>query len=574
MNCLKCGFENPDGAKFCNCCGAELEDRVISEEQLDDQQPEEMYDAVPAEQESAFQLNMEGNQPEKRRSPVGIILAAVGVLLVAAVLVMLLVPACRAFVVRTFQSPEKLMYNVYSEAVSGAMENVDTAALEQKASSKTDTHLLLGDQVVSLAASMLYSQPEDLKALSDISVSCVINTQEDAQMMDLTLLLSGTEIVSAEQYTDQKNGKMYIVLPELNQQALMIDTSDIYDAETIKQLDELAQMNVDKKLLETLALRYMKQYFDAFESVEKTSKTVQLQGVTQKVTVLEATITERAQYEVLIAIFEALKTDQDAKQLIESLTPLLGENGYEDFLESLDSGISNAKSRLEDLTYDNEYQIKTYLNGRNSIVGFALTYLEAEKTTEAISYIHIMDGKQLAQKIVIGNDYVVEGSGSFADGLNANYTCWYQGKAQMDIKAEGISKNQYGFNGKITFIPSKDTVSEILDGLGLDSTIVQAGNLLDFSVEVTLDSSETAKNTQVSLMAGSSLLIGVTHKSEPHQSEAFTLPNNYVSIEDEEEMEIWAEGVQTEGVEKILENLEKAGLSKLLLEFATLLMNS
>ena len=332
MNCLKCGFENPDGAKFCNCCGVELENRVISEEQLNDRQPEEMYDAVPAEQESAFQLNMEGNQPEKRRSPVGIILAAVGVLLVAAVLVMLLVPACRAFVVRTFQSPEKLMYNVYSEAVSGAMENVDTAALEQKASSKTDTHLLLGDQVVSLAASMLYSQPEDLKALSDISVSCVINTQEDAQMMDLTLLLSGTEIVSAEQYTDQKNGKMYIVLPELNQQALMIDTSDIYDAETIKQLDELAQMNVDKKLLETLALRYMKQYFDAFESVEKTSKTVQLQGVTQKVTVLEATITERAQYEVLIAIFEALKTDQDAKQLIESLTPLLGENGYEDFL--------------------------------------------------------------------------------------------------------------------------------------------------------------------------------------------------------------------------------------------------
>ena len=153
MNCLKCGFENPDGAKFCNCCGVELENRVISEEQLNDRQPEEMYDAVPAEQESAFQLNMEGNQPEKRRSPVGIILAAVGVLLVAAVLVMLLVPACRAFVVRTFQSPEKLMYNVYSEAVSGAMENVDTAALEQKASSKTDTHLLLGDQVVSLAAS-------------------------------------------------------------------------------------------------------------------------------------------------------------------------------------------------------------------------------------------------------------------------------------------------------------------------------------------------------------------------------------------------------------------------------------
>lgn len=560
MTCYKCGTDNPDGINVCCRCGAEMECRAIDEQQLDD-----------AQQVSAFSLNIEGEQPEKKRKPVGIILAIVGVLLVAAVLAALLIPACRAFFVRTFQSPEKLMYTVYSDAVESAVDSANVNAGEKDSfASKTDTHILLGDQVISMAASMLYSQPEDLEALSDIGISCTVDSRDELTRMLLTLSLSGTDIAGAEQYFDGNTGELYIALPDLQEQALLIN--DMLNSEDMETLEEFSNLKVDKQLLKTLTLRYMKQYFDAFETVNKASETVQLQGISQKLTVLDAKITDRAQTQVMIEILNAMKVDQDVKQFVESFASIAGDGCYEDFLESLDSAVSDMEDRLEDLSGENVFEIRTYLNGKNEIVGFAVCQQEAEQSTDEISLITVMDGRQAAQRIVLGDDLTVEGSGGYAEGLSMVYTGWYQDKEIMEVKVENLSRDAYGYSGKLTFIPAKEVVSGILEEMDMDSSIAQAVNLLDFSVELTLDSGENGKKTGISLMAGSSMLVGLTHESQPHQSESFALPENYISVDDVEGLSAWTESLQTEGLEKIMERLEEAGLSNLLLTFAAMMM--
>lgn len=572
MICLKCGFENPDGVNFCSCCGAEITNQPIDEKQLCDEQPEEMMGTVLPEEENAFQLNLEGMKPEKKRTPLAIIFALVGVVLAAA-LVFMLVPACRAFFVRTFRSPDKLLYTVYRDAAEGAIDNMDDIAFEQNDGAvKTDTHLLLGDQIISLAASSLYSQPEDLQALSDIGISCVSSSQNDLKKMLFTLSLSGTEIIDAEYYEDRNNLKHYVVIPELQEQAILIDTGDAFDAEDQKMLEEFYQYDVDEELLRTLTLRYMQIYFDGFESVEKSNKTLQLQGVSQKVTALEACMTEKALYQVMVNIFEAMKTDPEVKQFVESLVPFMGDSSYEDFIEMLDELITDLNSKLADGSFEYEFIVKTYINSRNDIVGAGLTYIEQEETKEAFSYITVRDGRQLAHKIVIAEDWVVEGSGIYDEGYTANFNSWYQGKEVLEVKVDGFVKNEQGFAGKLTFIPTKDTVSGILNEMGMSDMLAQAANLMDVSVEVILDSKETGSTTKVSLMAGSSMLLGVTYSSEPCQSEAITLPESYVSIDDEEAGSAWAEGIRMEGVEKIMERLEEAGLSELLTAFASLMM--
>ena len=295
MICLKCGFENPDGANFCNCCGAEMNQPTIDEQQLNAAYPEETMDETSVEQGSAFQLNTEGFQPEKKRISGGIIVALVGVVFAAAVLALALVPTCRAFFIRTFRSPEKLLYTAYSEYVEEAVDNAeDILDQENDGAVKTDTHLLLGDQVISIAATMLYSQPENLEALSDIGISCINNKQDDLSMTQVTLSLSDTDIVDAQCYVDKMNGKLYIAFPGIQEQAILIDTGAGMDENYRTMIEDLSNLEVDEEHLELLLLRYMKVYFDAFESVDKSSKTLQLQGISQKVTVLDSVLTEKA----------------------------------------------------------------------------------------------------------------------------------------------------------------------------------------------------------------------------------------------------------------------------------------
>ena len=571
MICLKCGFENPDGAIFCNCCGAEMNRQPIDEQLLCDEQPEEIMDAASEEQESAFQLNMAGVQPKK--SSIGIILAILGVVLAGAVLAMMLIPACKAFVIRTFRSPDKLLYTVYSDHAEDALADMDEISFGQEDSAvKTDAHILLGDQVISLAATAMYAQPEDLQALSDIGISCVSDSQDNLKKMLLTLSLSGTDIVDAEYYADQANAKAYIAFPQLQEQAILIDAGEAMGEDFDIMIQNLSEYDLDEELLKTLIRRYMKIYFEGFESVEKSSKTLQLQGVSQKVTVLEAVMTEKALYQVMVEILETMKTDAEMKQLVESLEPFMEDSGYEDFLEMLDEMISDLNSEIEDISFDNEYIVKTYINGRNSIVGAGLTYMEGEDTTEAFSYITLKDGRNLAHKVVGDEDLVIEGSGTYDKEYTGNFSIWYQGNEVMAVKAEGLVRNEQGLAGKITLIPTKDTISGILENMGLDSAMVQAANLMDISVEVIYGSGENGDTTKISLMAGSSMLVGVTYSAEPCQSEPITLPENYISVEDTENMSLWTENMWTAGAEKIMDNLEEAGLSEVLLAFAAMMV--
>lgn len=565
MFCKKCGSEIADGAMFCCHCG-EAQSAPVSQEQPAVEAVEENY-ATPAENENAFDLNVEGEEPvgkERRRIPVAAILVAAGVLVLALAVILLMLPAGRGFVTRTFQSPEKLMYTAYADAVEKAVEQSGTVSAgwdKKDPSAKLDAHLLLGDQVLSLIAGAMEAQPEDFEALSDIGLSCTLDSQDNLKKLSYALSLSETDILTAQQYLDMENNQMFISIPDLHEQALMVKLGEGLTDEDLTQMQALTELDMDRDMMKKLLLRYMEQYFEAFENVEKDSQTFQLQGVSQKLFVLETSISEKTQYEAFMKILEALKTDEDMKRLVESCASVLGEDCYQEFLEAVDDAISDTQFEIDHLSDDSEYIIKTYLNNKNEIVGFALSYQEAEELTEAISYISLRDGKDIANKLMVDEDLVMEGSLTYDEGFNGSYIVWFEDVEILEVKVEGLDKKTDGLTGKIRILPSKKSIENILGAIGLEGSAASLTSFLDFSLDVTMGVHETGKSLDISLMAGNSLLVGLNTTVQNRTSDEITLPESYANVNDEEQMEQWANGLKIDGLTNILSRLDEAGLS-------------
>lgn len=568
MFCKKCGSEIADGAMFCGQCG-EPQGAPVPQEQPEEPVAETVTDnyAAPVENDNAFDLNVEGEQPakkERRRIPLAAILVAAGVLVLAVAVILLMLPAGRGFVERTIQSPEKLMYTAYSDAVEDAIDKSGTASADwekKDPAMKLDAHLLLGDQVLSLIAGAMEAQPEDFEALSDIGLSCTLDSQNDLKKLSYALSLSETDILTAQQYIDMKNNQMFISVPDLNEQALMMDMGEGLTEENLAQMQALTELDIDRDAMKTVLLRYMEQYFETFENVEKDSQTFQLQEVSQKLYVLETSISEKAQYEALMKILEALKTDEDVRRLVESCDSALGEDCYQEFLEAVDEAISDTQFEIDHLYDDNEYIIKTYLNNKNEIVGFALSYQEAEELTEAISYISLRDGKDIANKLVVGEDLVMEGSLTYDDGFNGGYIVWFENVEILEVKVEDLDKKADGLTGKIRILPSKKSIENIMGAMGMEGSAASLTSFLDFSVDITMGVHETGKSLDISLMAGSSLLVGLNTSVYNRTSDAITLPESYADVNNEEQLEQWVNGLQIDGLTTILTRLDEAGLS-------------
>lgn len=579
MFCKKCGSEIADGVMFCGQCG-EPQGTPVPQEQPEEPVAETVTDnyAAPVENDDAFDLNVEGEEPakkERRRIPLAAILVAAGVLVLAVAVILLMLPAGRGFVERTIQSPEKLMYTAYSDAVENAIDQSDTVSgawEKQDTSVKLDAHLLLGDQLLSLIASAMEAQPEDFEALSDIGLSCTLDSQDDLKKLSYALSLSKTDILTAQQYIDMENNQMFISIPDLNEQALMMDMGEGLTEEDMAQMQALTELDIDRDAMKTILLRYMEQYFEAFENVEKDSQTFQLQEVSQKLYVLEASISEKAQYEAIMKILEALKTDEDVKRLVESCASALGEDCYQEFLEAVDEAISDTQFEIDHLYDDNEYIIKTYLNNKNEIVGFALSYQEAEELTEAISCISLKDGKDIANKLVVGEDLVLEGALIYDDGFNGSYIVWFENVEILEVKVENLDKKADYLTGKIRILPSKKSIENIMGAMGLEGSAASLTSFLDFSVDITMGVHETGKSLDISLMAGNSLLLGLNTSVYDRTSDAITLPESYADVNSEEQMEQWANGLQIDGLTTIINRLDEAGLSDELMSVIYMLL--
>ncbi len=551
MLCMKCGWENPDGAKFCNNCAAPLapdDDSWTAEVNEEDLPSLNDMDEIAEDSIKDTPLQESYN---RKPLPRGIWIAALGILLVGALAITLMLPTVRGFFKRTFTAPDKLLSDVYS----GSTEHIFSTLDENRDSGsdksfQSDIHLLLGDRVMNLLA--LFTNAENIKGLSDIGMQVDVSVQDSLLQSDYTLTMGDSEILTAQQYVDRDNQEMWLALPQLHQQALYMDFADS---------ESFSVPELDYKKLEAVTQKYLQIFLSGFQNVEKTRKTVKLQELSQKMTVLEASIPHRAMNELSVQMLTAMKEDADILDIYAG--------DREEWIRLLDNRIAALQAEPEDI--DNTYILRTYLNKRNSIVGISLLSMANTQQTEIFSCITVQDGKKLAQKFVLDNDLVMVGSCAVEQTLTGNYQMYYKGEDVCSIALTDCVIKGAKHSGSLQIIPSKQAVENLLKDIEPDIALIGVSELIDFKLDVCWEKSDSDTACDISLMAGDAMLLGITWDAAQKEPDPVQIPENYVDANSEEALQQWISGMK---LEEFLSGFKQAGFPGLFLQDAESVLNT
>lgn len=560
MFCMQCGWENPDGARFCNHCGTALttataDSTWTADVAADDLPPLNDINELAGEDNVSITPTQEQHK-NKRSAPAPVWIVAFGILLASLIVFVLMFPTVSAFLKRSFTSPDKLLSHVYcssAENLFSQMEAQSDRTVTDNKSFQADVHLVSGDRMMDLLSGALSANVDSIHGLSDIGVQADVSIENNLLKAVYTVALGNADILTAQQYVDSENKEMWLTFPQLQEQALYIDFSRQPES------DILPALQLDSEKLESVTLKYLQMYLSGLQNVEKTKKTVKLQELTQKMTVLEATISHRALDELLIQMLSALKEDPDALELYTQLS-----SGNQDgWIQLLDNSIAVLQAELDDMDTDNTYISRTYLNKRNDIVGVSLFYVEGNRQAEALSYITVLDGRRAAQKFVFDNDLVVVGSCTAEKKLSGNYTMYYKNEEICSAELKNCVYKGDNRSGSLQIVPTNQAVKDILKAMELNSALVDTGDFMDFAVNICWESSDSGISYNVSLLAEKSMLFGITIDAAEKQPEHIQLPRNYVDAGNEEQFQQWIAQIPISSLDEIFNRIKQAGFPDL-----------
>ncbi len=583
MFCKNCGTQLPDDGKFCANCGASVEPEAV--------QPAEapVAEAPVAEAQPVFaqpQFEAPVAAPKKKKLWLIPVIAIVVALAVAAAL---LLGPLKGWWTKSFGSEEAyrdfVQENSTSASTSAISEAYGAILSALSGENKTETgaadvsmKLNVGDKVVTLLEDLTKSklgEKLEMDWLKNIELKLSANAKEDLQQIGAALNISDKEIAAADCILNMDKGKLFVAIVNLSDEYLEVDISDYLP--TADSTPVWMQMLEDPQLikalptekeLDALLNKYIAIVMDNFDDVEKTTETVKVGALSQKLTVLDTKIGGEDVADALEAVLKAAREDKQLESIIRKAVGYLetreefkddvdADEIYKEFVDAIDEALAD----LPDMDTEGDPIILTqYINGSHEVVGYGLT-VEGE---EVVRTVEIRDGSKLAYEMKIADAVEVVGEGTEKKGaVTADYTVSIQRVdydedfepvyekleimtvSLVDFKAEGET-----VNGKIRIAPSSKLMKEI----GLPSELSSVINLADAKLELNIASGKNVGSVEINILSGEDLLVGVAFTATEKKATAITEPANTCDLED---IEDWLEGLD---VEKLVKALDDAGL--------------
>ena len=551
MYCIKCGHPAEDGNVFCGKCGAKLQEPLV----------------ISEDEESERNSSQEKNAAAKKLKPM-LLIGAGAVVLVALVLIIMNFGAVKNWLLKSASSPEDLLLIAYKNYLSTAStplmdkyEEMLTAVEDANFKNQSTIILKPGKQALDMACNTIYAGEGDVSWLSEVRLDVDLSIRNELQESAFTVGLGGQDIVSLNSITDSSNQKMYITIPELNPQSLIIDTNQ-NSGIGYANMAELCEALPSRQMLEQLAARYMGILLGGFSNVEKYSETLTLDGISQNVTVLEAYIDHADLLDVSDTLLKQIKDDENIKQILDdlnpwyndlmeqSMTPYNGyfESGYEpvDLYEALIAAVEDALDELEDefdtADPDNYLCLYTYLDNSNKIIGINLLISDME---EPLSILTVSEDGRYASQILVGN-MQISGSGSVSDAFDGNFVLCVDNEKLFDIKAENVTQTA----GMISFELSEAAREMFSEEMGLS-------NADKIVFGICFEDNGNDEQYTISIIIDDEPLFELFISGKTQNSAEIILPENAVQSDDENVAINWLTGCD---FEKLFSNLSDAGL--------------
>lgn len=603
MFCGKCGNPLEDDSRFCCNCGAPVEgipaepaasveetpvaENAAPAEEVMDVQENVVEEAVQEGEQPEFMLNTEGEiaKPKKKISAIPFLICGIVVIAAVALLAFLNWSNFSGFFTRTFSSPEKLQTKVYEDVVANAFDKVTVSEDNKKGEQTFDPtnmgaegemRLTIDDQLLSL----IPANGMDMSWLSDIAIGFDSSVKDNLAKMGMSVILGDTKIASADMLMDQESMEYWISVPELNDKAIYMNYLDILEESGMamsaltdsEMIAELEKVMPSQDVIETIAKRYVGVLMSNFGDVEKSTETVKVSGVSQKLHVLKATMDEDDLLENAENLIKTLKKDKDIKEIILDIEEYAGEEGiYDSFIEALDEALETLDEEDMDLP-SFKLTLLTYLNDANDIVGITVKASSMGAKLEPLSWVRVEQGKKFASELVISagpESLVFEGKGEKAKTTNSKYTLSYNGDEILTVKVQDYVSDDTKTAGTLRITLSKDIMEEVMSGADLPESVLDLIGSADPALEIQFNIAEGESGSfSIALAAGTKKLVTLALSTKLTAPDAIQIPENVIEFKDEESLTEWAETMNEDFLSTLMERLIEAGVPADLFAFA------
>lgn len=608
MFCKNCGTQLADGSKFCTACGSSLAAEAVQTEETP--VVETPVAETPVAEAAAPEAPVTEEQPvfaqpwqgepvaelpkKKSKKFLAWLIPSVAVVAVAAFVAIAAIfdlfgvkglflksvgsaedyrDYVQANTTKTATGTITKAYGTVVNTLSGETQKGETGAAD------VSVKLNVGDKAVTMLEDLTKAklgEKIDMDWAKDVELKLNTNAKDGLQQVGATLNIGSKEIAVVDSILNMDEGMFYFAVLNLSDDYLAVDLNEYLPmGETPAVMDLLQDPELIAALptdaeLDALLNKYIGIAIACFDDVEKSTETVEIGDVKQKLTVLETTIDGDALLSAAEAVLKELAKDKQVEKMVCKVLEYAADQeelglylDADEAWETVEEGIDEALDALKDVDGDDmegELILTQYVNNAHETVGYAV---EVEDE-QVVRFVEIKDGDKIAFELKVPNTLEIAGEGTEKKGVvNADYVVYvempswdedynvtYEKKevltiSLVDFKAEGNL-----VNGKIRLTPASD----LLDELGLPAAAASAIDLAQIQLELGFDVNETSSTIDFNILTGEDLLVGVTLSGAGKEATAIDMPSEAYDIED---IEDWAEGID---VEKVLEALDEAGL--------------
>lgn len=572
MICKNCGFEISDDSVLCPQCGAP----VASETAQTDPEVRVAFD-----------------QPEEpvKKSKKGLVVglsAAVALVVAIAIVIGVMWPRLEGAWVENFGTNEEYLAYVQQnssgstigtlpEAYRDLLSMMSGSTSAANGGIKASVKLNVGQKAIGMLESSLQQaagQTIEMDWLDGICLDMQAHIQDKMEKVTSSLMIGKTEIVKLDSIINGDKGEVFLGILSFSDKYLKIDLNEMKDSITVPPGDmgatassgmsNLLELLTDKDLLaalpdEKVATQLEDKYvgilLDNLQNVEKTTETVKIGELSQDLTLLKTTITPEDGIRISAAVMNALKEDKQVEKIIKDIEKVLKDSkridadydSYKAFVDAIDDALASMND--EELEAEETPIVWTeYVNSSHKVVG-----RRVQMENEEMYFCRLQQGDQSAMELNYGGVHITGGATTKNGVINSDYIVSVADSdlfrfSEIDFRDSDKPK------GTVRITPSADFIKGLGKGLGMDEVEASALVLANPKIEVNIDTGKNSGTTEINILAGGEVLVGVTVFYEQINAENISEPQNALSTE---QAEAWLSGMD---INKLMEKLQEAGV--------------
>lgn len=571
MYCGNCGNIVPDGAKFCNACGAQF----VTEETPAAQETVQLGTETPVAQEFVQQETYVADNgfvspdfnsaPKKKKSPAKLLLK-IGIPVIAVALVVAIVlnmTSIIGFSIKTFGSDTSYYKFVEAKAIKDVVDDVtekygevvDNVSKESQGFTG-ELSFTVSDDAIDMVNSFANLSGMDLKWLNDVKISLSSSANDDLTSAVLGLNVGKQEIAAFETIMDMAQGNIYVTLGELCKGYLKAEIPDFDEMSGMMNsisgaMKDAKNVLPDDKTLNKLLDKYIDIVLESAVDVKSSKDTVKVAGISQNCVALEWTVEDETLVEIAQNVLKEARNDKDIKEIVNNIQKYTNSieelktdvDFYEEFAKTIDSALESLEDVEESVQGAELFTISTYVNNSHEVIGRDLVV----GNDKVIEYATAKKGKNFATEINLANNVTITGKGTEkSNEISGDYVISVQGQDYATVTLEKFDTKE--FTGTVKVAPDKGLFST----MGVDASVSSLLGSLDPSFGVVI-----GENTaSVNLYSKDEVFVGINISGKETKAEKVSVPSesDTYSSTDSDEIQEWLESVDFDKLVKNIEN--------------------